>query len=92
MAKLRHVWYPYTDGSIECAALLIIHNSEIRTVVGWQQVQALIIAGWCIPKSSPGLQEATAASERTTLLPRTMHECEMDYSQDPMQFCFGITT
>jgi hypothetical protein len=64
MAKLRHVWYPYTDGSIECAALLIIHNSEIRTVVGWQQVQALIIAGWCIPKSSPGLQEATAASER----------------------------
>jgi hypothetical protein len=45
VVKLRHVRYPYTDGSIECAALLIIHSSEIRTVAGWQQVQALIIVG-----------------------------------------------
>jgi hypothetical protein len=64
MVKLRHVWYPYTNGLIECAVLLIIHSSEIRTVVGWQQVQALIIAGWCIPKSSPRLQEEAIASKR----------------------------
>jgi hypothetical protein len=79
MVKLRHVRYPYTDGLIECAVLLIIHSSEIRTVVGWQQVihsseirtvvgwqqvQALIIAGWCIPKSSPRLQEEAIASKR----------------------------
>jgi hypothetical protein len=64
MVKLRYVRYPYTDGLIECAVLLIIHSSEIRTVVGWQQVQALIIAGWCIPKSSPRLQEEAIASKR----------------------------
>jgi hypothetical protein len=64
MIKLRHVQYPYTDGSIECAALLIIHSSEIHTVAGWQQVHALIIACWCIPKSSPGLRAEAVASER----------------------------
>jgi hypothetical protein len=97
VVKLRHVRYPYTDGSIECAASLIIRSNEIRTVAGWQQVQALI-AGWCIPKYSPGLRQrqlprngnVRSAYRRTTLLPRTLHECEMDCSQDPMQFCFGI--
>jgi hypothetical protein len=64
MVKMRHVRYPYTDGLIECAALLIIHSSEIRTVTAWQQVQALIIAGWCIPKSSSGLWAKVVASER----------------------------
>jgi hypothetical protein len=64
MVKLRHVRYPYMDGSIECAVLLIIHSNEIRTVAGWQQVQAPIIAGWCIPKSSLRLWAEAVASER----------------------------
>jgi hypothetical protein len=71
MVKLRHVWYPYTDGSIECAILLIIYSSETRKVAGWQHVQALIIAGWCILKSSPGLRTEAVASEqqRTECVP-----------------------
>ena len=72
VASRQHVPHGCIDK--ECC----IAHSETRTVAGWQQVQALIIARWCMPRSSPGgclgtTTEGGREYRRTTLLPRTRH-------------------